>query len=136
MNSSNVSITRHRPEFLHNKQHFNNLIESEGGKHVFLSGLVASTADGDLVGAGDLAAQMKFIFDSIRDTLATVGALPANVVRQRVFVVDLQLNHRPIIAQAMTEFYGGNESATSTCVGVPSLLVEGALVEIDVTAVI
>ena len=136
MNSNNLSITRHRPEFLHNKPHFTNLIVSEGGKHVFLSGMVASTADGELVGAGDIAAQMKFIFDSIWETLATVGALPANVVRQRVFVVDLQLSHRPIIANAMTEFYSDNGSATSTCVGVPALLVEGALVQIDVTAVI
>ena len=79
---------------------------------------------------------MKFIFDSIRETLAEVGALPANIVRQRVFVVDLQLDHRSVIANAMTEFYGGGGSATSTCVGVPALLVEGALVEIDVTAVI
>jgi enamine deaminase RidA (YjgF/YER057c/UK114 family) len=36
----------------------------------------------------------------------------------------------------MTEFYGEDGSATSTCVGIPALLVEGALVEIDVTAVI
>ncbi|MFP6710219.1 MAG: RidA family protein [Rhodospirillales bacterium] len=136
MNANNLSITRHRPEFLHNKLHFTNLIVSEGGKHVFLSGLVASTADGELVGAGELAAQMKFIFDSIREALATVGALPANIVRQRIFVVDLQLSHRSIIANAMTEFYGEDGSATSTCVGIPALLVEGALVEIDVTAVI
>jgi enamine deaminase RidA (YjgF/YER057c/UK114 family) len=36
----------------------------------------------------------------------------------------------------MLEFYGDAGSATSTCVGVAALLVEGALVEIDVTAVI
>jgi len=136
MSPSELLIERHHPAFLHNKPHFTNLIVSEGGRHVYLSGLVASRADGELVGAGDLAAQMKFIFDSIRETLAEVGALPANIVRQRVFVVDLQLDHRSVIANAMTEFYGGGGSATSTCVGVPALLVEGALVEIDVTAVI
>ena len=37
---------------------------------------------------------------------------------------------------AMTDFYGDGGSAASTCVGVEALLVEGALVEIDVTAVI
>ncbi len=38
--------------------------------------------------------------------------------------------------KAMKNFYGQNESAASTCVGVPALLVEGAMVEIDVTAVV
>ena len=64
------------------------------------------------------------------------GTTPADVVRQRIFVVDMQLAQRPIIANAMNEFYGEAGSATSTCIGVQALLVEGALVEIDVTALI
>ena len=55
-------MDRIRPEFLHNKPHFTNLRTSEGGKMIYLSGLVASTKDGDLVGAGDLAAQMAYIY--------------------------------------------------------------------------
>ena len=37
---------------------------------------------------------------------------------------------------AIRDFYGDGGSAASTCVGVEALLVEGALVEIDVTAVV
>jgi enamine deaminase RidA (YjgF/YER057c/UK114 family) len=129
-------IQRHRPELLHNKPHFSNLIISEAGKQVHLSGLVASTAEGVLVGPGDLAVQMKYIFDTIRETLAIAGATPADIVRQRIFVVDLQLSQRPIVANAMNEFYGDAGSATSTCIGVQALLVEGAMVEIDATALI
>ena len=79
---------------------------------------------------------MKYIFDSIRKTLEIVGATPADVVRQRIFVVDLQLAQRPIISDAMNNFYGETGSATSTCIGVQALLVEGAMVEIDTTALI
>ena len=136
MTDNSPIIQRHRPEFLHDKPHFSNLIISEAGKQVHLSGLVASTAKGVLVGQGDLAVQMKYIFDIIRETLAMAGVTPADVVRQRIFVVDMQLAQRPIIANAMNEFYGEAGSATSTCVGVQALLVEGALVEIDVTALI
>ena len=136
MTNNRSKIERYRPEFLHNKSHFSNLIISEAGKQVHLSGLVASTAEGVLVGQGDLAVQMKYIFDIIRETLAMAGVTPADVVRQRIFVVDMQLAQRPIIANAMNEFYGEAGSATSTCVGVQALLVEGALVEIDVTALI
>ncbi len=134
--STPVSIERHHPDFLHNKPHFTNLVTSEGGKTIHLSGLVASTKEGKLVGAGDLAAQMAYIYGTIKDSLALLGATPANVVRQRVFIVGLQLDHRPTIMKAMTDFYGGGGSASSTCVGVEALLVEGALVEIDVTAVV
>jgi enamine deaminase RidA (YjgF/YER057c/UK114 family) len=136
MTDNSPIIQRHRPEFLHNKPHFSNLIISEAGKQVHLSGLVASTAEGVLVGQGDLAVQMNYMFDIIRETLAMAGVTPADVVRQRIFVVDMQLAQRPIIANAMNEFYGEAGSATSTCVGVQALLVEGALVEIDVTALI
>ena len=136
MTDNSLIIQRHRPEFLHNKPHFSNLVISEAGKQVHLSGLVASTAEGVLVGPGDLAVQMKYIFNTIRKTLAIAGAIPADIVRQRIFVVDLQLAQRPIIASAMNAFYGEAGSATSTCIGVQALLVEGAIVEIDVTALI
>ncbi len=136
MTDNRPIIQRHRPELLHNKPHFSNLIISEAGKQVHLSGLVASTAEGVLVGPGDLAVQMKYIFDTIRETLAIAGATPADIVRQRIFVVDLQLSQRPIVANAMNEFYGDAGSATSTCIGVQALLVEGAMVEIDATALI
>ncbi|MGB0629189.1 MAG: RidA family protein [Alphaproteobacteria bacterium] len=133
---SAAQIDRVRPDFLHNKPHFTNLVTSSGGKTIHLSGLVASTADGELVGAGDLGAQMAYIYDTIRRALELAGATPAHVVRQRVFIVGLQLDHRPVIMKAMTDFYGDGGSAASTCVGVEALLVEGALVEIDVTAVV
>jgi enamine deaminase RidA (YjgF/YER057c/UK114 family) len=117
-----VTIERIRPEFLWNKPHFTNLVTSQGGKTVHLSGLVAGA--------------VAYIYDTIRRALELVGAGPADVVRQRVFVVGLKPDHRPVIMKAMTDFYGGDQSAASTCVGVDALLVEGALVEIDVTAVI
>ena len=131
-----VTIERIRPEFLWNKPHFTNLVTSRGGRTVHLSGLVSSTPDGELVGPGDLGKQMAFIYDTVRQALALAGATPADVVRQRAFIVGLQPDHRPVIMTAMTDFYGDGGSAASTCVGVEALLVEGALVEIDVTAVI
>ena len=131
-----VSIERIRPEFLWNKPHFTNLVISEGGRTGHLSGLVAGDIEGNLIAPGDLGAQMAYIYDTIRQSLELVGATPADIVRQRVFVVDLKPEDRPAIMRAMMDFYDGDKSASSTCVGVTSLLLEGALAEIDVTAVI
>lgn len=136
MSENQATIERFRPGHLHNKPHFTNLVTSEGGKTIHVSGLVASDADGNLVAPGDLGGQMNFIFDGIKQALAEVDATPANVVRQRIFIVGLQLDHRPIIAGAMNTFYGDDGSAASTCIGIDALLIAGALVEIDVTAVL
>ena len=38
--------------------------------------------------------------------------------------------------KAMTDLYGDGGSTASTCVGVEALLLDGALVEIDVTALV
>ena len=91
MPSNPAMIERFRPDHLHNKPHFTNLVTSEGGKTIHLSGLVASDAKGELVAPGDLGGQMNFILDGIKKALAEVSATPANVVRQRIFVVGLQL---------------------------------------------
>ena len=131
-----AKIERIRSDFLWNKPHFTNLVTSTGGRTVHLSGLVPSTPEGELVAPGDLGAQMAYVYDTIRKAPALAGVTPANVVRQRVFIVGLQLDHRPVIMKAMMDFYDGDQSATSTCVGVQALLVEGAMVEIDVTAVV
>ena len=61
-----------------------------------LSRLVASTKDGDLLGAGNLAEQMVYIYDTIRKSISLAGATTANVVRQQVFIVGLTLEHRPL----------------------------------------
>ena len=136
MSDHTVNIERFRPSHLHNKPHFTSMVTSEGGKTIHVSGLVASDSKGELVAPGDLGGQMNYIFDNIKQALAEVGATPADVVRQRIHVLDMQLDHRPIIAGAMNAFYGDGGSASSTCVGTNALLIDGALVEIDVTAVI
>lgn len=136
MTASTAKIERFRPAHVHNKPHFTSVVTSEGGKTIHVSGLVASDPDGNLVAPGDLGGQMKYIFGNIKQALADLSATPANVVRQRIFIVGMQLDHRPIIAGAMNDFYGDGGSASSTCIGIDSILIDGALVEIDVTAVI
>ena len=111
---NSVKIERIRPKFLHNKPHFTNLVTAKEAKDPSLRtcGIDQGWRPS---GAGDLAAQMTYIYKTIRKSLAMAGATPANVVRQRVFV-GLKLEHRPLIMQAMMDFYGNSGSA-STCVG-------------------
>ena len=71
-----VAIDRIRPDLLHNNPHITRLETSTGGKTIYLSGLMASAADGELVSVGDLRAQMAYILDAILRSLELVGATP------------------------------------------------------------
>jgi hypothetical protein len=42
MSSTKATIERYRPAHLHNKPHFTSMVTSEGGKTIYISGLVAS----------------------------------------------------------------------------------------------
>lgn len=120
------NIERIQPEGLNKPPHFTNVITTEGGKLVHLSG--------QLIAEGDLAAQFRTVYAKLKIGLAAAGATPGDVIRQRVFVVDLQPEHREIVVQSMQDFYGDGGNPTSTLVGVQALIIPGALVEIDVTA--
>ena len=128
MSESTVIIERPKIEGLDDPPHFEKVVTVEGGKRVHLSG--------QLTPKGDLAAQFKTVYGNLKKTLAACGATPSDVIRQRVFVVDLVPEHREIVVAAMMAFYGDGPKPTSTLVGVSALIVAGALVEIDVTAAI
>lgn len=129
-----VTVDRPSIEGVASPPHFSNVVVSEGGKLAHLSGAMA-TDGGKLVGEGDLAAQMKQTFANLNKVLAGIGAGPGDVVRQRIFVVDLEPAHRDIVVAAMNNFYGEGKPA-STLIGCRGLIIPGALVEIDLTAAI
>ena len=58
------------------------------GQHIVVAGTTAVDADGKLVGAGDPAAQMRFIIDKIERAMQQLGGELRHVVRTRMFVSD------------------------------------------------
>lgn len=116
---------------------FAQVIATQGGKHVFVAGTVAYDKDRNIVGAGDVGAQLDQVFKNLKLSLAAAGATPDDVVRMRIFIVDYNASYRPALGKAMEEFYSDNrQRATSTLIGVQALATEDFLVEVDVTAVI
>lgn len=136
MAGATAKFERTNPDTLRATSLFSKVVTIEGGKTVYVSGLTSTDVDGNLVGAGDLAAQAVQVYENIRLALASVGATPENVVRQRVFIVDVTPDKRGQFIPAMNAFYGDGERGTSTLVGVTGLAMDGYLIEIDVTAVI
>lgn len=109
---------------------------SEGTKLLHVSGQVALTVEGQLVGAGDLAAQTEQVLKNLTNVLESVGASAANVVRLRTFIVDFSPEQFPAVASAIGAFFGATTPSANSVIGVSALAMPGLLVEIEADAVL
>jgi 2-iminobutanoate/2-iminopropanoate deaminase len=103
------------------------------GRLVFLSGCIASGADGKIVGGDDAAAQARQVHENLKKLLTAVGATFADICKVTVFVKNM--DDREKINTVRREYFGATRPA-STLVEVSRFTREGALVEIEATAVL
>lgn len=114
---------------------YSNLAEIDlgGTKLLVLAGQVALDHDGTLVGGNDMRAQTKQVFEAIGALLADRGATFADVVNIRTYLTDM--DRLPEYGE-VRRGYLGDTLPTSTTVEVSRLFRPGALLEVDITAVI
>lgn len=104
------------------------------GDMVYVSGTTATDEQSNIVGVGDAYLQTKQIFKNISRGLQGVGASWADVVRTRMFVVDIAKNWEGV-GRAHGEIFAEIQPA-ATMVEVSGLISPDMLVEIEVEAVI
>ena len=100
------------------------------GRTLHLKGQVALDPEGRVVGAGDMAAQLRQVLENIRAVLASVGGLPADVISLTHYTTDIEafMACGPIRAEFFAEPYPVTTTVEVRRLYRPELLIEIAAI--------
>ena len=103
------------------------------GRMIFVSGLLAKNAAGELVGIGDMAAQTEQVIANLKQALSSANATLDDVVRVDVYTRDMTKFGE---IHAVRRKHFPKDPPASTMVEVSRLTDDRALIEITAIAVV
>lgn len=111
---------------------YSHVVVVEGKKTIFVSGQLARSPSGDVVGPGDMRAQLRQVGENIKAALEAAGATLADVVKTNTYVTDIEEFFKHV--DVRMEYFGA--LPTSTTVEVRKLAHPDLVVEVEAIAVI
>jgi len=115
---------------------FSQVVTSQGGKTVHMSGQVAWNEDQQIVGKNNLREQTRQALKNVETAVTVAGGVLADIVSMRIYIVHHQLDESGAISAALKEFFPGDQPPATTWIGIHSLANEDFLIEIEALAVI
>lgn len=106
------------------------------GNVLHLSGQVSVDGEGNVVGRGDLGAQVRQAYANVEEVLAKFDATMDSIVDEMWLVTDMQdaMGKTQEVFRIRAEAYGGNPDVTQTLVQVAGLVMPELLIEIKCVA--
>jgi len=102
------------------------------GNTIYVSGQVAYSPEGKLVGEGDMTAQARQVYQNIKDILTAAGASISDIIKINTYITDQ--NKFMEMLEVRKEIFGNNPPA-STAVVVAGLAFPGLLIEVEAIAI-
>jgi 2-iminobutanoate/2-iminopropanoate deaminase len=115
---------------------YTQVVATQSGKVVYVSGQVPLNARGEIVGKGDLRAQVTQVMENLKTALAAAGATMNDVVKANYYVVNLKPEQVPVIREVRSKYFSAEHPPAGTLIGVTSLVQEGYMIEIEVVAAV
>ncbi|MCL6593547.1 MAG: RidA family protein [Alicyclobacillus sp.] len=113
---------------------YSQALEVQGGtRWLFISGLTALDADGNVLGEEDIVKQTEVILENMQGLLAEAGGTMDNVVKTTLFVTDMS---QAAQVRAVRSRFFREPYSTSTMVEVSRLGNPKCLIEIEALAVL
>jgi enamine deaminase RidA (YjgF/YER057c/UK114 family) len=103
------------------------------GRTIYISGQLGTTRDGKLAG-GDFPAQAGQVFQNLEAALAAAGAGFADVVKMVSYLKDIA--HLPMLREVRARHLDPAALPASTTIGGIGFALEGALLEVEVIAIV
>jgi 2-iminobutanoate/2-iminopropanoate deaminase len=109
------------------------VVTVRGGTTVYVSGLVSRDKQGNVIGKGDMAAQIRQVGENLKLSLEAAGASLKDLVRTCTYVTDIDEFFKHV---DMRQKYFGEALPTSSTIGVSRLSHPDFMVEVEAFAVI
>jgi 2-iminobutanoate/2-iminopropanoate deaminase len=103
------------------------------GDTIYVSGQVSHDDTGNIVGRGDMEAQMRQAYSNIRKLLAQYGATIENIVDKILFVTDMDAAFAAAV-KCRQEIFSGTPIIASTIVQIQRLAFPELMIEIRCVA--
>ena len=110
---------------------YSHVVVVEGRRTIFIAGQLARDRDGNVVGKGDMRAQIRQVGENLKAALAAAGATLNDLVKTTTYVTDIDEFFKHV--DVRMEYFGA--LPTSTTVEVRRLAHPDFMVEIEAIAV-
>lgn len=111
---------------------YSHVVVAEGKRMIFISGQLARDRQGNVVGKGDMRAQLRQVGENIKAALEAVGATLSDLVKTTTYVTDIDEFFKHV--DVRMEYFGA-ALPTSTTVEVRRLAQADFLVEVEAVAI-
>lgn len=115
---------------------FSQVVRAKGTTTVYCAGQTAWDEQQNIVGPDDFAVQTRKTLSNVGAALTDAGAIPADVVSLRIYVVDYDMSKLEIISKELIAFFGSDNLPANTLLGIDKLALPEFMIEIEAVAVL